>query len=283
MCKEKNEAKRIRLIGLDLDGTTLTTDKVLTPHTKEVLETCLKQGIQILPATGRVRTGIPEYLTKIEGIRYALLSNGASVVDLVTGETVYTNCIAWERALEILDLLEDYHTFYDVYALGGGWCEARFYDHVEEYNIDPHIQKLIHTSRKKVKDLREWIRKNQAPVEKINMFFAKEDERQRAFRELGEVPDILATCSLGNNLEINHASCNKGDALIRLGEILHIPSQQIMACGDGNNDLEMIRQAGVGVAMENGEESLKKAADFITKSNDEEGVAYAIEKFCNLR
>ena len=110
--------KDIRLIGLDLDGTTLTSDKVLTPHTKEVLESCLRQGIQILPATGRARSGIPDYLTEIEGIRYVVVSNGAAVVDLETGENVYTNCISWERALEIFDILEEYHTFYDIYALG---------------------------------------------------------------------------------------------------------------------------------------------------------------------
>ena len=75
--EQKN--KNVRLIGLDLDGTTLTSEKVLTPHTKEVLEKCLAEGIQVLPATGRVKTGIPEYLTQIEGMRYVILSNGASV------------------------------------------------------------------------------------------------------------------------------------------------------------------------------------------------------------
>ena len=70
--EQKN--KNVRLIGLDLDGTTLTSEKVLTPHTKEVLEKCLAEGIQVLPATGRVKTGIPEYLTQIEGMRYVILS-----------------------------------------------------------------------------------------------------------------------------------------------------------------------------------------------------------------
>ena len=74
--EQKN--KNVRLIGLDLDGTTLTSEKVLTPHTKEVLEKCLAEGIQVLPATGRVKTGIPEYLTQIEGMRYVILSIAAS-------------------------------------------------------------------------------------------------------------------------------------------------------------------------------------------------------------
>lgn len=275
--------KDIRLIGLDLDGTTLTSDKVLTPHTKEVLESCLRQGIQILPATGRARSGIPDYLTEIEGIRYVVVSNGAAVVDLETGENVYTNCISWERALEIFDILEEYHTFYDIYALGKGWCEGRFYDHLERYRIEPHIEQLIRTSRTRIDDLRSWVKEHQAPIEKINMFFAREEERQKAFTELEKVPDLAVTCSLINNLEINDRSCNKGDALLNLGKILDISLDQIMACGDGNNDYEMIKQAGTGVAMENGEPGVKKIADFITKTNDEEGVAFAIEHFCDLQ
>ena len=275
--------KDIRLIGLDLDGTTLTSDKVLTPHTKEVLESCLRQGIQILPATGRARSGIPDYLTEIEGLRYVVVSNGAAVVELETGENVYTNCISWERALEIFDILEEYHTFYDIYALGKGWCEGRFYDHLERYRIEPHIEQLIRTSRTRIDDLRSWVKEHQAPIEKINMFFAREEERQKAFTELEKVPDLAVTCSLINNLEINDRSCNKGDALLNLGKILDISLDQIMACGDGNNDYEMIKQAGTGVAMENGEPGVKKIADFITKTNDEEGVAFAIEHFCDLQ
>ena len=70
---------------------------------------------------------------------------------------------------------------------------------------------------------------------------------------------------------------------MHLAEHLNIPFSQIMACGDGNNDMEMVKRAGLGVAMENGEEALKEIADFVTKSNNKEGVAYAIEKFCDLK
>lgn len=115
------------------------------------------------------------------------------------------------------------------------------------------------------------------------MFFKDEENRQKAFRELSQLPDLAVTCSLSNNLEINHCTCNKGDALLNLGRILGIPLNEIMACGDGNNDLEMVREAGVGIAMENGEESVKEAADYITATNDEEGVARAIELFCDLK
>lgn len=277
------EKKDIRLIGLDLDGTTLTTEKELTPHTRQVLETCLEQGIQVLPATGRARSGIPEVLLGIRGLRYVLLSNGASVLDLETGETVYENCISWERALELMDLMEECDSYYDFYAWGRGWSEARFYDHTDQYHINPHIEALVKSSRTRIDDMREWLREHQAPVEKFNMFFATEEKRQEAWKRLHSQPDIAVTFSLENNLEINHATCNKGNALMSLGKHLHLTPEQIMACGDGNNDYEMIRRAGVGVAMANGEASLREIADYVTATNDEDGVASAIELFCHLQ
>ena len=283
MAKKIVEKRDIRLIGLDLDGTTLTTDKKLTPHTKEVLEACIRQGIEVLPATGRVWSGIPEELMKMEGVHYVISSNGAAVVELATGKAVYTNGIAWDRALEVFDILERYDTFYDAYAEGNGWCEARFYENLNDYGIEPLIQRLVKSSRTCIEDLWEWVKEHKSPIEKINMFFRDEEKRQQAFRELSEIPDLAVTCSLTNNLEINHCTCNKGDALLNLGKILGISMEQIMACGDGNNDLEMVRNAGVGVAMENGEDSVKEAADYVTVTNDEEGVARAIELFCDLQ
>lgn len=272
----------IRLIGLDLDGTVLTTDKQMTSRTNRVLEACLEQGIEILPATGRAKAAIPDYLRQIKGLRYMILSNGASVYDLKEDKELYSNCIPCERARELVDFLEQFDTYFDFYALGRGWSESRFYDHTDLYGIEPHIEKLVHQSRTRIESLKGWLDEHKAPVEKFNIFFASLEKRKKVYELLLTIPDIVPTNSLVNNLEINYYTCNKGDALINLARILGIRPDQIMACGDGNNDLSMIKAAGLGVAMENGEDCVKEAADFITKTNDEEGVAYAIEKFCLL-
>ena len=86
MTVKKIEKKKIRLIGLDLDGTTLTTDKRLTPHTKEVLEACIRQGIEVLPATGRVWSGIPKELTDIEGVYRDYNDKSTLISELSTSE-----------------------------------------------------------------------------------------------------------------------------------------------------------------------------------------------------
>jgi cobalamin-dependent methionine synthase I len=94
-----------------------------------------------------------------------------------------------------------------------------------------------------------------------------------------EVPDIEITGALRNNIEVNAKGVNKGRGLMILGELLGIHREEIMAVGDGSNDIAMLREAGLGVAMENAEEQVKQAADYITSSNEDEGAAKAIEKF----
>jgi hydroxymethylpyrimidine pyrophosphatase-like HAD family hydrolase len=90
---------------------------------------------------------------------------------------------------------------------------------------------------------------------------------------------LVATSALGNNVEVNAVGADKGLGLLKLGEILGISRDEIMACGDGTNDSSMILAAGVGVAMGNAVDEVKAIADYITLTNDEDGVAKAIEKF----
>ena len=119
----------------------------------------------------------------------------------------------------------------------------------------------------------------QEVVDKIQALFTSVEDRDAARKDIEEVPGIEITGALPMNLEINAAGVNKGKAMIELGKVLGISREEIMAFGDGNNDLKMLKEVGTGVAMENAIPSLKEAADYVTLSNDEEGVAKFIEKY----
>ena len=116
------------------------------------------------------------------------------------------------------------------------------------------------------------------PVEKINYFFGDQQERARARRALQERGDVIVSSSLDNNLEINAPGATKGEAILRLAGHLGLRQEQTMGFGDGENDMTMIRTAGIGVAMGNAVEALKAESDYVTVTNDEDGVADAIEK-----
>lgn len=268
---------KIKIIGLDLDGTLLTDKKEILPYTRKILEEAIRQGIIVLPATGRPVTGIPEELLNYPGIRYAITSNGARVIDLLEGKVLIERLLPIEKAKKALETLQKYDTLQEVYFDGQGYAEKL--DEIERYHHNPHMCGYILSTRKHVPDVMELAKERNQDMDKVQALFANDDEQKAAWKELETQEGIVLVSSLGYNIEINAAGVNKGSALIELGKILGIQREEIMACGDGDNDIDMVKEAGLGVAMDNAEDRVKAVADYITESNDEEGVAKAIERF----
>ena len=270
----------IKVIGLDMDGTLLRDDKTISKYTEDILKKAIEKGIYVLPATGRVHIGIPECIRKMDGVQYGICSNGASVLNLLTGEELYSCRISNENALKMIDIMEEYDTIYDAYVDGSGYSEERFYYNLPQYKIEPEMEKMYLKTRTPITNLREFLIEGSREVEKFNMFFAEPEQRLQAIEAIRQIPYVKVTSSLYNNIEINAANCNKGTALIGFAEKMGFTSDQVMGFGDGDNDYEMIVMSGIGVAMANGLDSVKKAADYITVTNEEDGVAKAIEHFC---
>lgn len=268
----------IRLIALDLDETLLDSQKRLSPVNRKALEKCMEQGIEIVPCTGRIWAGIPGFIRELPGIHYAITTNGAVIEDLVNRRVLDERKLSWQQAVEILEMGRELHTMYDVYEGGQGYGEARFMECMADYGIPPLVQEMIRTTRVIVPDIIEKVKELRLPAEKVNYFFGDSGKRARARELLNARGDVFVSSSFPYNLEINAPGATKGEALLRLGEYLGLKREQLMAFGDGENDMTMIRMAGVGVAMANAMESLREAADYVTKTNDEDGVAAAIER-----
>ena len=272
---------KIKLIATDLDGTFVNDQKQLLDENVQACSECAEKGILIVPATGRTIVGIPEEIRNIPGVHYAITVNGASVVDLETGEVLSSCLLRAETAIRIMELARDSEDdiMYDAYVDGIGYTRQEFWDNLSHYVPDKGVHELVRKTRKPVPDNIEYIRRNCETVDKINLFFVDEKARVRMREVLAKESDILVSSSLSNNLEINAAGADKGRALLRLAETLGIRREETMAFGDGENDISMIRLAGIGVAMENAEESVKAAADYITVTNNEAGVAAALRKY----
>ena len=271
--------QQIKMIGLDLDGTLLNTKKELTDHTRRVLAEAINAGILVLMATGRPFTGIPEELRTFPGIHYALTSNGARVLDTDHNKILIEQLLPMESAKKALRIFEKYDTLSEIYFDGQGYADAAKLDNVGKYHHDPNMWNYVRTTRIAVPDIWDVIAKENRNMDKVQALFANMDERAAAWKELSELKELKLVGSLSYNIEINAAGVNKGTALVALGKMLGIPRESIMACGDGDNDVHLLREVGFGVAMANAQPKVKDVADHITASNDEDGVACAIEKF----
>lgn len=271
--------KRIKMIGLDCDGTLLNDNKELTEYSRNVLVRAIEQGIVVLAATGRPLTGIPRQVSEIPGIRYALTSNGARIVDCREEKILYESLMPLETGKKVLDIFKKYDTYKEVFIGGTGYCTEGELCRIDEYIKSASVIRYIKECRVPVKSIYELIELEQKPLDKVSAMFKNLEEKKKAFEEIKAIDGTFPTGSMNNNIEVNAFGVNKGTGLLRLGEILGIHRDEIMACGDGMNDLEMLKEAGLGVAVGNAVKEVKEAADYITDTNENEGVAKAIEKF----
>ncbi|MCF2684153.1 HAD family hydrolase [Faecalicatena contorta] len=270
---------KTQMIGMDLDGTLLTTEKKLTPYTQDVLKRAIAQGIIVLPATGRPVSGIPEEIMHFPGIRYAVTANGGRIVDVQENRTIYENLVPVDKAYAILSVFEKYDTLREIYYDGIGYSEETMLKNIHRYIEPGPMADYMVATRRPVPDVHAKFIETNRPVDKVQGIFASLADKDEALKELEKITDIEITGALSQNVEINAKDVDKGNALLRLGQILGIPGEEIMAFGDGTNDRKMLEKVGTGVAMANGVPEVKAAADYITTSNDEEGVARFIEKY----
>lgn len=271
----------IRLIALDLDGTLLDTRKRLSDENRAALERAARAGIHIVPTTGRFFDGMPEAVKNLPFIRYAITINGAEVADRQTGEELYQSNIPLARALELMCYLDTLPVIYDCYQDNAGWISEHLKAKIDGMVKDPHFRKMLHDLRKPVTELKAFVSERGRDVQKIQFFIPTPELRLELLEKLPEMfPDLAISSSVSENIEVNAAGATKGKALLGLAERLGITREGTMAFGDGLNDLSMLEAAGIGVAMENACVEAKAAADYITLSCDDHGVARAIEKFC---
>lgn len=271
--------KHIKMIGLDLDGTLLNGRKEVTDHTRKILEKAIAQGTIVLVATGRPLTGIPEQVRAIQGMQYALTTNGARIYDLLQDRTILEHPLSCEKAKKVLKIAEKYDTLQEAYFDREVYAQEDQLKRISQYHKNPHMWEYVRATRTAVPSMTEWYEASGRNADKLQLMFADMQELAHARKELEEIPGLVLTGSLGNNIEVNAEGIDKGVGILELGRRLGISREEIMACGDGDNDLEMLKAVGVGVAMGNADEAVKAAADYVTDTNEEEGVAKAVEKF----
>lgn len=270
----------IKMVLLDLDGTLLTTEKTLSPANRRALERAAAMGVHIVPCTGRLYKGMPQEVRDLPFVRYTVAVNGAQIYDAEEDRILCREEISPEDAERLYDRFETIPAVYDCYLDGWGYMRADSYARIDEFVEDPNIAALVKRTRQPLEDFREHMRRERRSVQKTQLFFSDRQRRLLELKRLAEdFPEMSVTSSLPFNIELNAKRANKGEGLRFLCRYLGIDIQDAMAFGDGSNDLTMIEAAGIGVAMGNGSPEILAAADYITDTNDRDGVAKGMERF----
>lgn len=275
--------KNIKLIALDMDGTLFNNQGEISERDRETLQRAVKEGVAVAVATGRAYTELPADMLSEIGIRYAITGNGSGVYRIPEGSRVYADCIDTEVLCEILEKLRHLNVYYDIYVDGKVYCEPSVKPLIRKMDMPESLHEHIFRTRNWVDDLSSFLKNSGRQAEKTTINFALTEDgnyagREETARMLDEYPQVSYLCGGYHNLEFTRAGVTKGTGLHFLAERIGVTLEETMACGDSENDLSMLMEAGTAVAMENGMEEVKAAADFVTSSNEDSGVAYAVER-----
>ena len=272
----------IRLIALDLDGTLLNSSKKVSERNRRALQAAADRGVWIVPCTGRFYKGMPEDVRSLPFVRYAITINGAEVYDREQDRILYRAELSPSMTDELLNYVDQLPVIYDCYQDGWGWINQDFWPLVTEYLQDESSLYLMRNFRTVVPDFRETMRRRNMPMQKVQLFFRKEDLdiRQRELKAIAQrFPETAVSSSIFFNVEINSRDAQKGRAMRELCAHLGIDPACAMTFGDGLNDVSMLRDAGVGVAMGNASDQVKAEANLVAPTNDEDGVAQIVERY----
>lgn len=274
----------IKLIALDLDGTLFNSQSKISEKNLAAIKKATAQGIHIVISSGRPYCGLPFEQVKDSGIRYAITTNGSAIYDLATDTCIHEDCMDNSIAFPILEFLLSKDILVDVFTQGKAVSPLKCMEVVYKLPVPDPIKKFIIESRTRVEDLPSYLATNQLSIQKMTLnFYPNEDgvlvSREEVKQFLLSNPNVTCVSGGYNNLEFTRAGVDKGVGLKNLSAHLGIDISQTMAIGDTENDISILKAANLGVAMANATNEVKAIANAHTLSNDEDGVAFAIEKY----
>jgi Cof subfamily protein (haloacid dehalogenase superfamily) len=270
---------KYKLIAIDMDGTLLNSENKISERNKDILHRAAREGIHVVLSTGRILKSAQYYSKSIELKSPIVACNGAIVSSRDGKDIIYEKFIETQTSKKIIKLAEENNIYY------------RFYDRNTFYtkDTDKYILNFYDSYEDSFKKQEIDIRILKEPIEllttgklKIYKFVFIEENKDKLLdfrKKLEGIGGINVSSSWFNNIEVMGEGVSKGTGLKYLCEALNIDQSEIVAIGDNENDIPMFKLAGLAIAMKNGDEIIREYSHVITDTNNEDGVANAIEKY----
>lgn len=287
-----------KLVAIDLDGTLLNSYGIVTEYTKQTIKKCIQKGIEIVLASGRPNDSIEAIAKEIGATNYFISGNGALIYDMQKQESIYEKYMTKEKVLEIIKICEENSISYNVYTnktiLATSLKHNVLYYHKE--NLKKEENKKTHINI--VENMYEYVKQlNEERFLKITVCDENNSIFNSIIRKLRQIEgiEVLDVSHMSRKMirqgteeipieyyytEVSLAEVDKWNAIEFLREKLGIKKEEIIAIGDNMNDKKMIEEAGLGIIMKGSTPIVSEVADYITEGNNEDGVAKALEMFC---
>ena len=268
----------VKLLALDLDGTALRSDNTLSRAVAAAIEKAAGSGMEIVAASGRPYGSMPQSVLALRGVRYVISSNGAAIHDR-TGKRLHETLLQESAVLQLLELTKDDDLIWEAFLDGATYTDNRYLRDPVRYGCTPAYIDYVRGSRGGLDDMRRYIYDNRSRLDSVEYVCPDREQRERIRAKLERhTTGLYITSSSAHFVEFMDENATKSRALQWLCRYLRIPLSQTAACGNADNDADMIACAGVGAAVANASESCLRAAEMTVPSNDRDGVAVLVDR-----
>lgn len=284
------------LISIDLDGTLLNSYGEISKEDKEELQRQIKKGQEVVLTSGRTISAMDNFAEEIGANNYLISGNGTVIYDIKKNQTIYEKYLSKEKVMEIIQICEENSMYYNVYTDRSIITKNLNFNTLFYYseNLKKPLEKR--TNIEQILNITEYIENNiEEPFLKITVCDKDESIFHRIIQTLKQIEDIdvLDIEHMSRKIirindeekkleyyytEITNKNVNKWNAILYLAEKLQIPQEKIITIGDNVNDITMLENAGIGIAMGNSSPRVKEVADYITDDNNNSGVAKALAR-----
>lgn len=288
-----------KMVAIDLDGTMLNQYGIITEKTKDVIKRVQEKGVEVIIASGRAITSVKRFSKEINSEKYFISGNGAITYDIKNNRILYENVLKKQKALKIIKICEENSIYYNVYTENGIIAKSLNYNTLYYYkdNLTKPDENRTHINI--VENVYDYIESKNEKILKIMIC----DEHKSVFnsivRKLKDVDEVevLEVSHMSRKIikqgteeialeyfytEVSAKDVDKWSALEELMKIVDISKEELVTIGDNANDVKMIKNAGLGIAMGESAPYVKSVADEITLSNDEDGVAIILKKIFEI-
>mgnify|MGYP000961359885 CR=1 FL=1 len=268
-----------RLVAIDLDGTLLNSQSKISERNRQAIGRAIEKGVEVVICSGRILSGAKVFAREVGAEGIIITCNGAIISDVKTGAVLYDNPMSKEDCYKIIDVCRKEKVYFHVYTGNVMFTEELKYGALFYWNINESLPRDERIDIRMVEDIGEAVRKFHKSASKFVVISEDRAQLLRIRKQVACIDTVEVMSSNYNNIEVVNRGVSKGSALKFISEKLGIPREEVIAIGDNENDYSMIQFAGLGVAMGNAENFVKEAADYVTLSNDEDGVAEVFKKF----
>ena len=269
---------------------------IITQNTKDVIKKVQEKGIEVIIASGRTINSVKNFSKEINSENYFISGNGAITYDIKNDKILYENVLSKNKAQQVIKICEENSIYYSVYTENGIITKNLNYNTLYYYKENLNKEEKEKTHINIVQDVYNYIEEKDEKILKIMICDNNQLVFKSILKKIKEITDIeiLDVSHMSRKLikqgteeialeyfytEITSKNVDKWNALEMLIEMLNITKDEVITIGDNANDVKMIQNAGLGVAMGESAPYIKEQANIVTESNDNDGVAKILQQY----